>query len=250
MQGHERSKGGWVSPRQDYGIFGQGEQGIWVGTGRTVRVIRSSKMDQRVKVRIGNRKVIETKQGFLEMRMGWGEVRVRVPVQGWIECNRKNPDSLTLLLYKPSALHLFCLLLWWLPPHFRGDGGGFWFKSFFYWMRNVSAFYHMLNTHLTAHDPALRSCRAWSRREYCYNCNTKSSLVPTPDLTMLMATKIFLYSEYPTLEHCHCHTLYPWPLSPYFRSSLFSVYSILVWTYSLAPCCACVRVTLLTKPQC
>ena len=44
-------------------------------------------MDQRVKVRIGNRKVIETKQGSLEMRMGRGEVKVRVPVWGCIECN-------------------------------------------------------------------------------------------------------------------------------------------------------------------
>ena len=44
-------------------------------------------MDQRVKVRIGNRKVIETKQGSLEMRMGQGEVKVGVPVWGCTEYN-------------------------------------------------------------------------------------------------------------------------------------------------------------------
>ena len=38
------------------------------------------KMDQRVKVRIGDRKVIEMKQGSLETRMGRGEVKVGVPV--------------------------------------------------------------------------------------------------------------------------------------------------------------------------
>ena len=46
------------------------------------------RMDQRVKVRIGNRKVIEMKQGSLEMRMGRGEVKVRVLVWGCTECNR------------------------------------------------------------------------------------------------------------------------------------------------------------------
>ena len=37
-------------------------------------------MDQRVKVRIGNRKVMETK-------MGRGEVMIRVLVWGYTECN-------------------------------------------------------------------------------------------------------------------------------------------------------------------
>ena len=55
--------------------------------GRTVRVIWSSKMDQRVKVRIGNRKVIEMKQGSLEMRIRQGEVKVGVSVWGCTECN-------------------------------------------------------------------------------------------------------------------------------------------------------------------
>ena len=44
-------------------------------------------MDQRGKVRIGNRKVIETKQGSWETRMGQGEIKVGVPVQGCIGCN-------------------------------------------------------------------------------------------------------------------------------------------------------------------
>ena len=66
MQGRKHSKGGCVSPRQDYGIFSQGERGIWVGKGgRSGSGIWSSEMDQRVKVTIGNRKVIEMKQGFL-----------------------------------------------------------------------------------------------------------------------------------------------------------------------------------------
>ena len=44
-----------------------------------------------VKVRIGNRKVIETKQGSLEMRMGQGKVKVRVPVWGCTECDTQVP---------------------------------------------------------------------------------------------------------------------------------------------------------------
>ena len=45
------------------------------------------KMDQRVKVRIGNRKVMEMKQGSLETKMGQGEVRIGVLVWGYTECN-------------------------------------------------------------------------------------------------------------------------------------------------------------------
>ena len=56
--------------------------GGWSGLG-----IWSSEMDQRVKVRIGNREVIEMKQGSLEMKMGRGEVRIGVLVWGCTECN-------------------------------------------------------------------------------------------------------------------------------------------------------------------
>ena len=45
------------------------------------------KMDQRVMVRIGNRKVIEMKQGSLETIMERGEVKVGVLVWGCTECN-------------------------------------------------------------------------------------------------------------------------------------------------------------------
>ena len=51
------------------------------------RAYRFPRTDQRVKVRMGNRKVMNTKQGSLEMNMGWGEIRIRVPVQGYTECN-------------------------------------------------------------------------------------------------------------------------------------------------------------------
>ena len=44
-------------------------------------------MDQMVKVRIGNRKVMEMKQGSLETKMRQGGVMVRVPVRGCTECN-------------------------------------------------------------------------------------------------------------------------------------------------------------------
>ena len=44
-------------------------------------------MDQRVKFRMGNRKVIEMKQRFLEMKMRRGEVKVGVLVRGCTECN-------------------------------------------------------------------------------------------------------------------------------------------------------------------
>ena len=39
-------------------------------------------MDQRVEVRIGNRKVMEMKQESLGTKMGQGEVKVGVPV--WV----------------------------------------------------------------------------------------------------------------------------------------------------------------------
>ena len=52
--------------------------------GQTYGVLRT---DQKFKVRIGNRKVMKTKQGSLETKMGWGEIRIRVPVQGYTECN-------------------------------------------------------------------------------------------------------------------------------------------------------------------
>ena len=35
---------------------------------------------------MGNRKVMEMKQGSLETKMGQGEIRIGVPVQGYIEC--------------------------------------------------------------------------------------------------------------------------------------------------------------------
>ena len=44
-------------------------------------------MDQRVKVRIRNRKEMDMKQGSLEMKMGQGEIRIGVPVWGYTECN-------------------------------------------------------------------------------------------------------------------------------------------------------------------
>ena len=51
----------------------------WVGNGEDGqgRAYGVPKMDKRVKVRIGNRKVIETKRGSLGMKMGRGEVRGR-----------------------------------------------------------------------------------------------------------------------------------------------------------------------------
>ena len=45
-------------------------------------------MDQRVKVRMGNRKVMEMKQGSLETKMGQGEIRIGVLVQGYMELLR------------------------------------------------------------------------------------------------------------------------------------------------------------------
>ena len=45
------------------------------------------KIDQKGKVRIGNTKVIEMKQGSLETRMGQREVKVGVSVWGCTECN-------------------------------------------------------------------------------------------------------------------------------------------------------------------
>ena len=120
MQGCECSKGGWVSPRWDYGIFGQGEWGIWVGTERKVRVghMEFQKLDQRGKVIIGNRRVIEMKQGSLEMGMGWGEVKVEVLVWGCTECN-KHPMKLAQLRKRSSSsAHLEItqnVLHFWLP---------------------------------------------------------------------------------------------------------------------------------------
>ena len=93
MQGCECGKGGWVSLRWGYGIFGQGEQGIWVGMGRMGissqgHAYRVSKWIKMVRLELGTEKVIETKQGSLGTGMGWGEVKVRVLVQGCTECNK------------------------------------------------------------------------------------------------------------------------------------------------------------------
>ena len=49
-------------------------------------------MDQRGKVRIGTEKVIEMKQGSLEMRMGCRVVKVGVLVWGCTECNTTPPQ--------------------------------------------------------------------------------------------------------------------------------------------------------------
>ena len=40
-----------------------------------------------VKVRMGNRKVMDTKQGSLGMKMGQGGIRIGVLVWGYTECN-------------------------------------------------------------------------------------------------------------------------------------------------------------------
>ena len=47
-------------------------------------------MDKRVKVRIGTRKVIETKQGSLETKIEQGEIRIGVLVWGYTECNTQD----------------------------------------------------------------------------------------------------------------------------------------------------------------
>ena len=52
-----------------------------------VRIYGVPRMDQRVKVRMGNRKVTDMKQGSLGTNMRQGEVRIGVLVQGYIECN-------------------------------------------------------------------------------------------------------------------------------------------------------------------
>ena len=57
-----------------------------VRQGRAYGVPRT---DHRVKVRTGNKKVMEMKQGSLETKMGRGEIRIRVLVQGYMECNRQ-----------------------------------------------------------------------------------------------------------------------------------------------------------------
>ena len=60
-----------------------------VGTGRTVRV-RHPELQKWIKgVRLGSgtERVIEMKQGSLEMGMGWREVKFGVPVQGCTEYN-------------------------------------------------------------------------------------------------------------------------------------------------------------------
>ena len=44
-------------------------------------------MDQRVKVRMGNRKVMEMKQESFGNKMGYREIRIGVPVWGYTECN-------------------------------------------------------------------------------------------------------------------------------------------------------------------
>ena len=59
-------------------------------------------MDQEVKV-IGNRKVTETKQGSLKTRVGQGEVKVAVLVQGCTECNTIDPSNNQV---HPIASHL------------------------------------------------------------------------------------------------------------------------------------------------
>ena len=68
-------------------------------------------MDQRVKVRIGNRKVMETKQGSLETKMGRGEIRIGVLVRGYTECNTLTLSGLeytrppfSLLWFQPILL--------------------------------------------------------------------------------------------------------------------------------------------------
>ena len=75
-------------------------------------------MDQRV--RIGNRKVIETKQGSLRTRMGQGEVRVGVLVRGCTECNK---EQIPKIVISPiQQLHLRHLFLGSIsrpnPTHF------------------------------------------------------------------------------------------------------------------------------------
>ena len=60
------------------------KQGGWSGSAYGV-----PNMDQRVEVRIGNRKVMELKQGSLETEMGREEVRVGVLVWGCTECNSR-----------------------------------------------------------------------------------------------------------------------------------------------------------------
>ena len=67
--------------RVDWDQVGNGED----GQGQAYRVPNT---DQRVKVRIRNRKVMEMKHGSLEAKMGRGEVRVGVLVQGCTECNK------------------------------------------------------------------------------------------------------------------------------------------------------------------
>ena len=63
MQGHECSKG--MSLRRDYRILGQGRWGMGMEQGRLGRVghMEFQEMEQRVKVRMENRKVMGTKLG-------------------------------------------------------------------------------------------------------------------------------------------------------------------------------------------
>ena len=60
------------------------------GQGQVYRVLNT---DQRVKVRMGNRKVMEMKQGSLETKMGQGEIRIRVLIQGYTGCNIRSSES-------------------------------------------------------------------------------------------------------------------------------------------------------------
>ena len=68
-------------------------------------------MDQRVKVRIGNRKVMDTKQGSLEMKMGQGsEFRYGVTQSVTLTSN-----SITLLiLFSTDSILEFHL--WYIIP--------------------------------------------------------------------------------------------------------------------------------------
>ena len=68
-------------------------------------------MDQRVKVRIGNIKVIETKQGSLEMRMGQGEIKVGVLVWGCTGCNTFDQTT----LFQFSRVQSLCLIAKFIP---------------------------------------------------------------------------------------------------------------------------------------
>ena len=64
--------------------MGNGYEMGKVGQGQAYGVPR---MESRVKVRMENRKVMDTNQGSLETKMGRGQIRIGVPVWGYTECN-------------------------------------------------------------------------------------------------------------------------------------------------------------------